>query len=179
MKLIILLSSILLLNGCGTFPNAPSGIAYNGCGSHCSAKDYYLPGKGVWAPEPKFKRKSRAGAVIGTVLMTIATSGSDPLVQAAAAAGGLLMGYEVGSHLDKVDELYASMIMEQSLNNNVKGQATSWSHPEKNLAISIRPTTDAGRCRNFETIIKTDGQRNYMRGRACKENGEWNLKKVY
>ena len=179
MKLIILLSSILLLNGCGTFPNAPSGIAYNGCGSHCSAKDYYLPGKGVWAPEPKFKRKSRAGAVIGTVLMTIATSGSDPLVQSAAAAGGLLVGYGVGSHLDKVDELYANMILEQSLNNNVKGQATSWSHPEKNLAISIRPTTDAGRCRKFETVIEAGGQQKYMHGLACKEDNEWNFKKVY
>ena len=179
MKLVILLSSILLLNGCVTFPNAPSGVAYNGCGSHCSAKDYYLPGKGVWAPEPKFKRKSRAGAVIGTVLMTIATSGSDPLVQSAAAAGGLLVGYGVGSHLDKVDELYANMILEQSLNNNVKGQATSWSHPEKNLAISIRPTTDAGRCRNFETVIEAGGQQKYMHGLACKEDNEWNLKKVY
>ena len=71
MKLTILLSSLLLISTnveSVTYPNAPSGIAYNGCGSHCTSKDYYLPGKGVWAPEPKFKGKSRAGAVIGSVL---------------------------------------------------------------------------------------------------------------
>ena len=187
MKLIILLSSLLSLllitdnvSSEITFPNAPSGVAYNGCGLFkCSAKHYYLPGKGVWAPEPKFKGKSRIGAVFGSVLMSIVTSGSDPLITAAATGAGLLVGYGVGSHLDKVDELYASMVMEHSLNNNVKGQTTSWNHPEKPLAINITPTSDNGRCRNFETTIKTGGQRNYMRGRACKENGEWNLKKVY
>ena len=187
MKLIILLSSLLGLllitdnvSSGPTFPNAPSGIAYNGCGLFkCSAKHYYLPGKGVWAPEPKFKGKSRIGAVFGSVLMSIVTSGSDPLISAAATGAGLLVGYGVGSHLDKVDELYASMVMEHSLNNNVKGQTTSWNHPEKPLSIDITPTSDNGRCRNFETIIDAGGQQKHMRGLACKESGEWNLKKVY
>ena len=187
MKLIILLSSLLGLllitdnvSSEITFPNAPSGVAYNGCGLFkCSAKHYYLPGKGVWAPEPKFKGKSRIGAVFGSVLMSIVTSGSDPLITAAATGAGLLIGYGVGSHLDKVDELYANMILEHSLNNNVKGQTTSWNHPEKPLAIDITPTSDNGRCRNFETIIDAGGQQKHMRGLACKESGEWNLKKVY
>ena len=60
-----------------------------------------MPGKGVWAPEPKFKGMSRAGAVTGSVLMTILTSSSDPLVSAAAAAGGLLVGYTIGNDLDE------------------------------------------------------------------------------
>ena len=91
------------ISGCSRipFPNVPSGVAYNGCGSYCSSKDYYLPGKGVWAPEPKFKGMSRAGAVTGSVLMTILTNNSDPLVSAAAAAGGLLAGYTIGNDLDK------------------------------------------------------------------------------
>ena len=109
MKLIILLSSLLGLllitdnvSSGPTFPNAPSGVAYNGCGLFkCSAKHYYLPGKGVWAPEPKIKGMSRAGAVTGSVLMTILTSSSDPLVSAAAAAGGLLVGYTIGNDLDE------------------------------------------------------------------------------
>ena len=91
------------ISGCSRipFPNVPSGVAYNGCGSYCSSKDYYLPGKGVWASEPKFKGMSRAGAVTGSVLMTILTNNSDPLVSAAAAAGGLLVGYTIGNDLDK------------------------------------------------------------------------------
>jgi len=91
------------ISGCSRmpFPNVPSGVAYNGCGSYCSSKDYYLPGKGVWAPEPKFKKMSRAGAVTGSVIMTILTKNSDPLVSASAAAGGLLMGYMIGNDLDK------------------------------------------------------------------------------
>ena len=91
------------ISGCSRipFPNVPSGVAYNGCGSYCSSKDYYLPGKGVWAPEPKFKGMSRAGAVTGSVLMTILTNNSDPLVSAAAAAGGLLVGYTIGNDLDE------------------------------------------------------------------------------
>ena len=91
------------ISGCSRmpFPNVPSGVAYNGCGSYCSSKDYYLPGKGVWASEPKFKGMSRAGAVTGSVLMTILTNNSDPLVSAAAAAGGLLVGYTIGNDLDE------------------------------------------------------------------------------
>lgn len=91
------------ISGCSRipFPNVPSGVAYNGCGSYCSSKDYYLPGKGVWASEPKFKGMSRAGAVTGSVLMTILTNNSDPLVSAAAAAGGLFVGYTIGNDLDE------------------------------------------------------------------------------
>jgi hypothetical protein len=91
------------ISGCSRmpFPNVPSGVAYNGCGSYCSSKDYYLPGKGVWAPEPKFKKMSRAGAVTGSVIMTILTRSSDPMVSASAAASGLLIGYMIGDDLDK------------------------------------------------------------------------------
>jgi len=187
MKLIILLSSLLSLllitdnvSSGPTFPNAPSGIAYNGCGLFkCSAKHYYLPGKGVWAPEPKFKGKSRIGAVFGSVLMSIVTSGSDPLISAAATGAGLLIGYGVGSHLDKVDELYANMVLQQSLNNNGNGQTTNWTHPTKNFAMNVTPIATKGNCRNFETIVQSGGQQKTMRGLACKQDDEWNLKKVY
>jgi hypothetical protein len=41
---------VLSLGGC-TIGGLPSGIAQNGCNpiTGCQSKDYYLPGKGVWA----------------------------------------------------------------------------------------------------------------------------------
>ena len=117
MKLAILLSSLLLISTnveSVTYPNAPSGIAYNGCGLKCTSKHYYLPGKGVWAPEPRYRNKSRIGAVIGSLASAILMRNNDPLVVGLATGGGLLLGYGIGNHLDKVDEIHANMIMQQS-----------------------------------------------------------------
>ena len=50
-----LLTSVVLsisLSGC-LMSGLPSGIANNGCMGECQSKDFYLPGKGVWADDTK------------------------------------------------------------------------------------------------------------------------------
>ena len=49
----------------------PSGINPSlGCSpiTGCTSKDYYLPGKGVWAPKPKFGKKATFAAIGGAAL---------------------------------------------------------------------------------------------------------------
>ncbi len=62
----LLLSSVLALSLSGCF--MPSGInPTNGCNpvTGCTAKDYYLPGKGVWAPKKTVGKKAMYGAIGG------------------------------------------------------------------------------------------------------------------
>ena len=53
MRTIFLFSLLtLILTGCNlTKGMGPSGLVQNGCGNHCTSRDYYLPGKGVWADD--------------------------------------------------------------------------------------------------------------------------------
>ena len=181
MKLVVLLSSLLLISTnveSLTYPNAPSGISYNGCGLKCTSKHYYLPSKGVWAPEPKFKGKSRAGAVIGSVLTGALIQSDSPLAKGFAVATGLVVGYGIGSHLDKVDEIHANMIVQQSLNNNAQGQTTTWT-PNNNFAMSVTPQSSMNQCRKFNTTVQANGTIKIVNGIACRQsNGKWNLREV-
>ena len=62
----LLLSSVLALSLSGCL--MPSGINPTlGCSpiTGCQAKDYYLPGKGVWAPKKTVGQKAMIGAVGG------------------------------------------------------------------------------------------------------------------
>ena len=47
---IIFIMMLMLLTGCaGIGGLAPSGVMDYSCEPNCKAKDYYIPGKGVWA----------------------------------------------------------------------------------------------------------------------------------
>lgn len=181
MKLVLLLSSLLIISTnveSVTYPNAPSGIAYNGCGLKCTSKDYYLPGKGVWAPEPRYEGKSRIGAVLGSLASAILMRNNDPLVVGLATGGGLLLGYGIGSYLDKVDQIHASMVINQSLNNNAQGQTTTW-NPNNNFAMSVTPQSSMNQCRKFNTTVQANGTIKIVNGIACRQsNGQWNLREV-
>lgn len=176
----LLLSSILVLSLSGCL--MPSGINPTlGCSSltGCTEKDYYLPGKGVWAPKQSGFTKARIGAIGGTLIGTALGSGSDPLLAAAYAVGGLVIGHEVGATLDKVDELHANMLLQRSLHINTNGQTSTWSNPDTQTVITHTPTTTSNNCREFETSINVKGSQQIMRGTACKKNGDWFLKEVY
>ena len=103
----ILLSSlvIIFLGGCNiTGGMGPSGLVTNGCGNHCTSKDYYLPGRGVWANDTPMN-KAKIGAFGGTILGVLMTHNSgDPLLISAPAVAGMLVGHEVGATFDKIDE---------------------------------------------------------------------------
>ena len=176
----ILLYSLLMLTLTGCFSGiGPSGLARNGCIGECTAKDFYQPGKGVWANDSPMD-KSVVGAGIGTVIGVIATHGSgDPLLISAAAVAGMFLGHEVGATFDKIDQIYLHTIFQQSLTNNGNMQSTTWKHPEKNYVINSLPVNTNGNCRVFVTSVKSGSGLKQVKGNACFINNEWEVKEIY
>jgi len=178
----ILLYSLLALSlsGCNiTGGMGPSGLVTNGCGNHCTSKDYYLPGRGVWASDTPMS-KAKIGAFGGTILGVVMThSSGDPLLISAAAVAGMLVGHEVGATFDKIDEMYATMLLAQSLTLNDNMQSSTWKNPNKNVAVNVMPVTSEGECREFITSVQVDKVLTQMRGTACLVNNEWELKEIY
>ena len=169
---------MLTLTGCFS-GLGPSGLARNGCIGECTAKDFYQPGKGVWAEDSPID-KSTIGAGIGTVLGVVVThSSGDPLLISAAAVAGMLVGHEVGATFDKIDEMYATMLLAQSLTLNEDMQSSTWKNPSKNVAVNAMPVTTEGECREFITSVQVDKVLTQMRGTACLVNNEWELKEIY
>ena len=177
---IVLLYSLLTLTLTGCFSGiGPSGLARNGCIGECTAKDFYQPGKGVWANDSPMD-KSIVGAGIGTVIGVIATHGSgDPLLISAAAVAGMFLGHEVGATFDKIDQIYLHTIFQQSLTNNGNMQSTTWKHPEKNYVINSLPVNTNGNCREFVTSVKSGSGLKQVKGNACFINNEWEVKEIY
>ena len=176
----ILLYSLLTLSLSGCFSGmGPSGLVQNGCGNNCSAKHYYLPGKGVWADDNPVD-KSTIGAGIGTVLGVVMThSSGDPLLISAAAVAGMFLGHEVGATFDKIDHMYLHTIFQQSLTNNGNMQSTTWKHPQKNYVINSLPVNTKGGCREFVTSVKSGSGLKQVRGNACFINNEWEVMEIY
>ena len=178
----VLLSSlvIIFLGGCNiTGGMGPSGLVTNGCGNNCTSKDYYLPGRGVWASDTPMS-KAKIGAYSGTILGVIIThSSGDPLLISAAAVAGMLVGHEVGATFDKIDEIYATMLLAQSLTLNENMQSSTWKNPNKNVAVNVMPVTSEGECREFVTSVQVGNKLEQMRGTACLVNNEWELKEIY
>tara|TARA_B100000214_G_C23658052_1_gene486112 strand:+ start:152 stop:631 length:480 start_codon:yes stop_codon:yes gene_type:complete len=157
----------------------PSGLVTNGCGNNCSAKHYYLPGKGVWADDNPVD-KSTIGAGIGTVLGVVIThSSGDPLIISAAAVAGMFLGHEVGATFDKIDHMYLHTIFQQSLTNNGNMQSTTWKHPQKNYVINSLPVNTKGGCREFVTSVQSGNGLKQVRGNACFINNEWEVMEIY
>jgi len=182
MRTILLFSLLtLILTGCNlTKGMGPSGLVQNGCGNHCTSRDYYLPGKGVWADDKPID-KSTIGAGIGTVLGVVIThSSGDPLLISAAAVAGMFLGHEVGATFDKIDQMYLHMIFQQSLTNNSNMQSTTWKHPQKNYVINSLPINTNGDCREFVTSVQSGNGLKQVRGTACLDNNnEWEVKEIY
>ena len=176
----ILLYSLLTLTLTGCFSGmGPSGLVHNGCGNNCSAKHFYLPNKGVWADDKPID-KSTIGAGMGTILGVVIThSSGDPLLISAAAVAGMFVGHEVGATFDKIDEMYATMLLAQSLTLNEDMQSSTWKNPKKNVAVNAMPVTTEGECREFITSVQVDKVLTQMRGTACLVNNEWELKEIY
>ena len=176
----LLVVSLVALSGCaGVGGLAPSGVMDYGCEPNCTSKDYYIPGKGVWASE-KTMKKADYGAIGGSAIAAaLASSTDDPLIIASAAVIGLLVGYEVGATLDKIDAMYAEMVIHKSLSDNRDRQKSTWYHPTKNMVVNTMPINTDGQCREFITSVQVDSQLKEMRGTACLNNGEWELKEIY
>ena len=173
----LLLSSVLALSLSGCL--MPSGVNPTlGCSpiTGCTAKDYYLPGKGVWAPKRTVGQKAMIGAVGGAAAGAY-LGGGDPMTSAALGIIGLVLGHEVGAMFDKVDEMHATMKLASALDNNPNGVYNHYSRG--NGAVRSKPTATNGSCREFETDVMVGDISRKMKGTACKINGEWELKELY
>jgi len=180
-KNLILSSAVVLsLGACNvTSGLGPSGLVQNGCGNNCTSEDYYLPGRGVWADDTPMS-KAKIGAFGGMIFGVLTThSSGDPLLISAAAAAGMLIGHEVGATFDKIDEMYATMLLAQSLTLNDNMQSSTWKHPSKNVVVNAMPITTEGECREFVTSVQVGKKLEQMRGTACLVNKEWELKEIY
>lgn len=181
MKQILLYSLLTLsLSGCNiTGGMGPSGLVTNGCGNNCTSKDYYLPGRGVWADDTPMS-KAKIGAFGGTILGVVMThSSGDPLLISAAAIAGMYVGHEVGATFDKIDEMYATMLLAQSLTLNDNMQSSTWKNPSKDVVVNAMPISTEGECREFVTSVQVGNKLEQMRGTACLVNNEWELKEIY
>ena len=173
----LLLSSVLALSLSGCL--MPSGVnPTNGCNplTGCTAKDYYLPGKGVWAPKKTVGKKAMYGAIGGAAAGAY-MGGGDPMTSAAMGVIGLVLGHEVGAMFDKVDEMHATMKLASALDNNPNGV---YNHYQRgNVVVRSKPTATNGTCREFETDVMVGDISRKMKVTACKINGEWELKELY
>ena len=116
--------------------------------------------------------------VLGSLTSAILMRNNDPLVVGLATGGGMLLGYSIGSYLDKIDQIHASMIINQSLNNNPQGQTTTW-NPNNNFSMSVTPQSTMNQCRKFNTTVQSNGAIKIVNSIACRQpNGQWDLKEV-
>ena len=160
----------------------PSGINPSlGCSplTGCTSKDYYIPGRGVWAPKQKTFTKARIGAIGGAAAGAYLGSGGDPLTTAALAVGGMVIGHEVGATFDKIDQIHATMLLKQTLTTNGNGQMSTWSNPEKGVSVTQGPVSTNGNCREFVSKVTVGKELRNVKGTACFENNEWILKEIY
>ena len=173
------LSSVLILSLSGCL--MPSGINPSlGCSpmTGCTSKDYYIPGRGVWAPKQSGITKSKIGAVGGAVTGAYLGRG-DPMTATAGAVVGMFLGHEIGAMFDKVDQIHATMLLKQTLTTNNNGQMSTWSNPDKGFAVTQGPVSTRGNCREFVSKVAVGKQLRNIRGTACFENNEWIMKEVY
>ena len=178
MKYLLLSSTLVLsLSGC----LMPSGINPTlGCSplTGCTAKDYYIPGKGVWAPKQSGITKAKIGAVSGAVTGAYLGKG-DPLTSAAGAVVGMVVGHEIGAHFDKVDQIHATMLLRQTLTHNPNGQMSTWTNPDKGFSVTQGPVATKGNCREFISKVTVGKELRNIKGTACLENNEWVMKEIY
>jgi len=161
----------------------PSGVNPTlGCSPifGCTSKDYYLPGRGVWAPKSNGITKAKIGAIGGSAIGAVLGSKSgSPLITAGSAVIGLVVGYEVGSHFDKVDQIHATILLRQTLSNNRDGQMSNWTNNEKGFVVTQGPVATKGNCREFVSNVAVGKEFRKLRGTACLENKVWVMKNVY
>ena len=86
----ILLSSlvIIFLGGCNiTGGMGPSCLVTNGCGNHCTSKDYYLPGRGVWANDTPMSKAKIGSNDLDTSVLTEIEKTSKNVIASVDVAG--------------------------------------------------------------------------------------------
>ena len=132
--------------------------------------------------KPKQTVGTLLGAGLGALAGTQIGGGKGQLAAVAIGAlGGAWLGSEAGKSLDKADQAYAERTVQNTLENNKKGQTSKWRNPDSGNAGSYTPTrtyqTASGQnCREFETSVEVDGKSETATGTACRSaDGSWKI----
>ena len=131
---------------------------------------------------PKQSIGTLLGAGLGALAGSQLGSGKGQLAAVAVGAlAGAWAGSEIGKSLDKADRQYAQRTAQNSLEFNQTGQAQAWKNPDSGNSGTFTPTAtyrlDNGTdCRDFETTIYVDGEKESGIGRACRRpDGTWQI----
>jgi surface antigen len=131
-------------------------------------------------------QKQGAGMLLGAGIGGLAGShiggGDGQLVAVAAGTlAGALLGSEVGSSMDKTDQLYAQRAQQQASSAPV-GQTIAWDNPDSghsgNVQVVRQGTAQStGQlCREYKTTIYVGGEPETGYGTACYEqDGSWTV----
>lgn len=119
-----------------------------------------------------------SGAIIGSQI-------GDGKGQVAAiligTLAGTVIGHEVGRSLDQADRLALQQNNQIALETNRSNYSSTWVNPDTGHSGSLTPVRTfknaAGRyCREYQTTIIIDGQRQQAYGTACRQNdGFWQI----
>jgi len=120
------------------------------------------------------------GAAAGGLLGSQIGGGSGKL--AATAAGTLLgafLGNEVGSSLDRADNLHRQRAIEQALVAK-PSQPITWTNPRTGHRGSVTTTrkyrTSGRQCREFQQTVVIGGREEQAYGNACRQpDGSWKI----
>jgi surface antigen len=133
-------------------------------------------------------QKQQAGTVVGGVLGGVLGSnvGSGKGKTAGTIAGvllGAVLGGQVGKSMDDTDRMMAERTAQRTLETSPVGQTSSWSNPDSGHSGTVTPTrtyrtTSGDDCRDYETSVYIDGQRETATGVACRQpDGTWQIQR--
>ncbi|HEY9163208.1 MAG TPA: RT0821/Lpp0805 family surface protein, partial [Magnetovibrio sp.] len=122
-------------------------------------------------------QKEQAGTVVGGVLGGVLGSnvGGGKGQTAGTIAGvliGAILGGQIGKSMDETDRMMAERTAQRTLETTPSGQTSTWSNPDSGHSGTITPTrtyrsASGADCRDYETTVYIDGQREVATGVAC------------
>lgn len=125
-----------------------------------------------------FNKSTVGGAVGGVAGGVLGSNVGGGTGRTAAIIAGSLLGAALGSHIGaEMDELDRRRANE-ALETYPTGRTSSWNNPDTGAQYSVTPTrtyeTDSRPCREYEMDVYIDGQRDVVKGNACRNaQGEW------
>ena len=126
---------------------------------------------------------AETGTIIGTVTGGVIGNQFDQgsgrvLATAAGIFIGGIVGHSIGKRMDEHDRMMAQRAEFDALENGRSGEPVEWRNPDSGHygEVYAEPVyRDRGRpCRAYRHTVVIDGQRETLRGRACRRpDGTW------
>jgi surface antigen len=125
-------------------------------------------------------RNEDVGTVVGGAVGGLIGAGfGDGSGQIAAAVAGALVGAYLGGRIGKSMDEADRVETNRALEANPTGQTSSWNNPDTGSRYAVTPTStyrssDDSPCRDYTTEAWIDGQREVVKGTACRQpDGTW------